>query len=297
MEAGKGGIFAQWHGRPDRTLLQDPKGNLKHWPKEEFAAMLDTMYFEKNIGFSNKSNQPNGWLVEQSAGGPIGAFHFREDYLYLIIRSDANRMSDHTIKTKPKPGKHLNILVGSDGKYGTIAFERSSDQIPINEWISFKVKIKYSKYDPNADKVITKGKVEVWMNDEKVTDWDGDVGKNDIHGPYFKFGIYKPGENGFKVDCREYKQTIDRKPTAIHSTPLNEIKAYPNPVIKGNSLHLATETKIDSLELYNINGQKVYSSSNVINNSLVVPHQLKAGLYIIKANSAKKSELTRIKVI
>lgn len=210
MEAGKGGIFAQWHGRPDRTLMKDPQGNIKHWQKEEFVAMLDTMYFEKNIGFSNKTGEPNGWWVEQSAGGPVGAFHFKEDYMYLIIRSDANRMSDPSFKVKPKPGQHLNKLVGRDGKFGTIAFERPSEQIPINEWINFKVRIKYSKYSSTADEVLKSGSVEVWMNDEKVADWKGNVGKNDIHGPYFKFGIYKPGTNGFKVDCSDYKQSIEQ---------------------------------------------------------------------------------------
>lgn len=210
MGKGKGGIFAQWHGRPDRTLVRDPRGALKHMPKEEFVLMMDTMYFEKNIGYNNQTNLPNGWLVEQSAGGPIGAFHFNEDYMYLLIRSDANRMSDPEFKVKPKPGKHLNKIIGKDGKYGTIVFEMPSSEVPINEWIDFKVKIKYSRYDPNDDKVLESGNVDVWMNGELVANWNGDVGKNDLQGPYFKFGIYKPKENGFKVDTRSFNQTIDR---------------------------------------------------------------------------------------
>ncbi|MCG8306895.1 MAG: polysaccharide lyase [Cytophagales bacterium] len=210
MEEGKGGIFAQWHGRPDRTLVKDPEGNLMHLPKEQFVGMLDTMHFNKNIGISNKTNKPNGWWVEQSAGGPIAAFHFQSDYMYLLVRSEANRMSDPTFKVKPKPGRHLNKLVGRDGKYGTIVFEKPSSEVPVNEWIDFKVKIKYTKYSTTEDKVLESGRVQVWMNDEKVADWNGDVGKNDLHGPYFKFGIYKPREKGFKVDCRGFDQKIER---------------------------------------------------------------------------------------
>lgn len=210
MEVGKGAIFAQWHGRPDRTLMKDPQGNLKHLPNDVFVSLLDSMYFEKNIGISKKTGKPNGWWVEQSAGGPIGAFHFREDYMYLMIRSEANRMSDPTFKVKPKPGQHLNKLIGRDGKFGTIVFERRSSQIPIHEWIDFKVRIKYSKYSTTEDKVLEPGSVEVWMNHEKVADWKGNIGKNDIHGPYFKFGIYKPGTKGFKVDCSDYKQSIEQ---------------------------------------------------------------------------------------
>lgn len=210
MDKGKGGIFAQWHGRPDRTLMKDPQGNLRHWGKEKFVALLDTMYFEKNIGISKKTGKPNGWLVEQSAGGPIGAFHFREDYMYLMIRSEANRMSDPTFKVKPKPGIHLNKVIGRDGKFGTIVFERPSSEIPISEWIDFKVQIKYSKYSDTKDQVLKSGGVKVWIKGEKVADYKGDVGKNDLHGPYFKFGIYKPGPAGFKVDCSDFKQTITR---------------------------------------------------------------------------------------
>ncbi|MDO5980030.1 heparin lyase I family protein [Flavivirga spongiicola] len=210
MIEGKGGIFAQWHGRPDRTLVKDPKGNLQYLPKEKFVAMLDTVYFEKNVGMSIKDNKPNGWFVDNSAGGPIAAFHFRPDYMYLMVRTEANRISNPTFKVKPKPGIHLNQLIGKDGKYGTIVFEKPSSEVPINEWIKFKVKIKYSKYSKIADEVLKSGGIQVWMNGEKVADWKGNIGKNDLHGPYFKYGIYKPGKLGFKVDCKKLIQTINR---------------------------------------------------------------------------------------
>jgi hypothetical protein len=46
------------------------------------------------------------------------------------------------------------------------------------------------------------------MNEKKVAHWKGDVGKNDEKGPYFKYGIYKPGTDGFKVDCAGFAQQV-----------------------------------------------------------------------------------------
>ena len=40
--------------------------------------------------------------------------------------------------------------------------------------------------------------------------WQGNVGKNDVLEPYFKWGIYKPGEKGFRVDHAAYRRTIER---------------------------------------------------------------------------------------
>lgn len=208
MTENGGGIFAQWHGRPDRTLVKTPNGELKKITPKEFVKLLETMYFEKNVGKDLKTKKSNGWFVDNSAGGPIAAFHFRPDYMYLIVRSEANRQSDPSFKVKPKPGKHLNQTIGRDGKTGAIAFELPSKEVPINEWIHFKAIIKYSKYSKTEDKVLESGGLQLWMNGKKVADWKGDIGKNDELGPYFKFGIYKPGKDGFKVDCNGFKQEI-----------------------------------------------------------------------------------------
>lgn len=210
MTSNSGGIFAQWHGRPDRTLVKTPEGKLKKISPKEFTKLLETMYFDNNIGKNRQTKKPNGWKVDGSAGGPIAAFHFREDYMYLIVRSEANRQSDPSFKVKPKPGKHLNKTIGRDGKTGSIAFEMRSNEVPINEWIQFKAIIKYSKYSSTEDKVIESGGLQLWMNGKKVADWKGDIGKNDELGPYFKFGIYKPGKAGFKVDCNGFKQSIKK---------------------------------------------------------------------------------------
>ncbi|QZT37611.1 polysaccharide lyase [Halosquirtibacter xylanolyticus] len=208
MGPDKGGIFAQWHGRPDRCLFKDPKGNLHRYSIDKAASIVDTVDFVKNIGYSKKTGKPNGWGIEQSAGGPIGAFHFREDYMYLIIRTDANRMSNPQFKIKPRPGTNYSDVLGRDGKFATIVYQKEASKVPINKWIDFRVDISYSKYDPISDNVIKSGGVKVWIDGKLESDWKGDVGKNDKFGPFFKFGIYKPKPKGFKVDCKSYEQII-----------------------------------------------------------------------------------------
>jgi len=77
------GIFAQWHGRPDRTLVETPDGELKVLSEKEFLKLLETMEFDGDrghIGVDLKTGNPNGWKSDGSAGGPVGAFKFQDGY-------------------------------------------------------------------------------------------------------------------------------------------------------------------------------------------------------------------------
>lgn len=209
MRTGKGGIFAQIHGRPDRTLVKTPQGKLKRLSNKDFITLLANTEFKKNIGYDRTTDKPNGWRVEQSAGGPIMALHFHDDFMYMLIRSDAHRQSDPSIKIRPKPHRDLNKRLGEKGKFATIPVAIPTEDVPINQWIDFKLRIHYSTYDPNDDKALSSGRVELWIDDEKVVNWRGYVGKNDRYGPFFKFGIYKSRIDGFKVDFRDYREQIE----------------------------------------------------------------------------------------
>lgn len=43
-------IFAQWHGMPDRTLVQTPEGEVKKLTVDEFIELDKTTIFKKNTG-------------------------------------------------------------------------------------------------------------------------------------------------------------------------------------------------------------------------------------------------------
>lgn len=204
------GIFAQWHGRPDRTLVITPKGERKILPPAEYLALRNSMKVSNkkgNIGIDPKSGKPNGWRFDGSSGGPIAAFKFQDGHMCLLVRNDPHACSDNTIRIKPKPVVRREQIKGT--KSGACIFEKPIAEVPINQWLNFKVQIKYSTYSLDRDEPLESGFVKVWIDGELVANWKGDIGKNDEKGPYFKYGIYKPGTDGFKVDCAGFTQTIE----------------------------------------------------------------------------------------
>ena len=211
MNADTRGIFAQWHGRPDRSTVMMPDGTVKVFSIDEFLALQETVTFKDTDrgreGFEGSSVEPNGMILDGAAGGPIGAFKIGEDHLYLIVRDNPDLVSKRE-QPKPKawPG---NERFENKGRTAHLVYKMPIDQVPIDEWIAFKVEIRYSDYDSSGR--ISNGHVKVWLDDRKVADWTGPVGKNDYLGPYFKFGIYKPGPDGFRVDHRNYQRTLVEK--------------------------------------------------------------------------------------
>ncbi|KDN55678.1 polysaccharide lyase [Flavobacterium seoulense] len=209
----KGGIIAQIHGRPDRTLLINPKGEMLKVSIKEMTAILDTMYFDKHIGKNIKTKKPNGWRVDAAAGGPIAEMSYRPPYLYMLVRSSAERVSDSETRTRPYPNKvPVGKVIGTDGKTGFLAFSEPTSNVPINKWIHFKMEIKYSKYSHTSDEVLEKGYIKMWMDDKVLCDIKNvDIGKNDELGPYFKYGIYKPFKDGFTVEHSGFTETIQKQ--------------------------------------------------------------------------------------
>jgi len=210
LDAASRAIFAQWHGRPDRTLVHDGAA-LRHWTIKEFVQLIRTVEFrDGGWGYDRSTGARSRYRVDGAAGGPIGAFKIGQGYMVLLARSDASRLSTSDVKLKPKPTRAIGCRMSKGHKEASLVWKLPLARVPINEWIAFKVRIRYSRYAPDADKVLSPGAVEVWMNGTKVASWRGNVGKNDALGPYFKWGIYKPGPGGFRVDHAAYRRTIQR---------------------------------------------------------------------------------------
>lgn len=207
------GIFAQWHGRPDRTLVRDEHGKLHLLAVDAYLAFLAKHDIDPDTheAIEKKTGRHTGWKVDGSAGGPIGSFKIGDGYMYLLTRDNPTFFSENTTKVKPKPGRGFPNEVHAADKSGALIFERPISKIPTNTWIHFRVRIKYSAYDPNTREPLAPGRAQVWIDGQQVADWNGHVGKNDINGPYFKFGIYKPGPDGFKVDQSGYEFRVIEK--------------------------------------------------------------------------------------
>jgi len=78
-----------------------------------------------------------------------------------LYQNGLKSLKTATFKIKPRPVKDFNKIIGHDGKFATIIFEPSCDKIPINKWIDFKIKIKYSKYSNTKNEVLKTGAIDL----------------------------------------------------------------------------------------------------------------------------------------
>jgi heparin lyase len=217
------GIFAQWHGRPDRTLVEDDK-SVRMLTLAEFEELKKSVEFkEDGWGYDRKTGRRTACRVDAAAGGPIGEFRVGFNHLYLMVRSDASRRSSPDVKLKTRPTQEVGYRAQDGAKEASLVWKIPLSDVPVNEWLDFKVRIHFSEYDPEADRVLAPGSVSLWVNGKQVADWQGNIGQNDSLGPYFKFGIYKPGPGGFKVDHAAYRSTIERtRKSADAPNPLKD---------------------------------------------------------------------------
>ena len=151
-------IFAQWHGAPDRRLVQTPEGEEKMLTTEEFIELSKTVMFKKNIGYDKiytkdkkgrevvKKGKENGWLVEQGGYPPL-AFGFSDGYFYIKANSDRKLLSDKTDRTNASAEKS-KVLVPQQSEYksSVIAHRSSFKDFPKDTWVDFEIEIQWSEY-------------------------------------------------------------------------------------------------------------------------------------------------------
>ena len=222
-------IFAQWHGMPDRTLVQTPQGEVKKLTADEFMELDKTTIFKKNMGYEKKlkldkqgnpvndkqgnpvyqAGKANGWLVEQGGYPPL-AFGFSGGWFYIKANSDRKWLTDKDDRCNPNPEKTpIMKPVTSDYKASTIAYKMPFADFPKDCWITFRIHIDWTVYGKEAETIVKPGMLDVQMDyqekgkkvkkhivdNEKIM-----IGRNDDDGYYFKFGIYRVG-NSTKPVC------------------------------------------------------------------------------------------------
>lgn len=217
-------IFAQWHGMPTRTLLQTPEGVIKQVSDEEFVTLHNQMLFKKNTGHEKvadldkngnqkkdkhgnlvyKAGKPNGYLIEQGGYPPL-AFGFSDGYFYIKANSDRRWLTDKNDRCNANTARTKVMKpVTSEYKASTIAYKMPFNSFPKDTWVTFKVKIKWTKYGREAETIVEPGKLDVTMNykngkkdvsEHIVNNEEILIGRNDDDGYYFKFGIYRVGNS------------------------------------------------------------------------------------------------------
>mgnify|MGYP000761286854 FL=1 len=224
-------IFAQWHGMPDRTLVQTPEGEVKKLTVDEFIELDKTTIFKKNTGYEKvakldkqgnpvkdkkgnpvyKAGKKNGWLVEQGGYPPL-AFGFSGGWFYIKANSDRRWLTDKDDRCNANPEKTpIMKPVTSEYKASTIAYKMPFADFPKDCWVTFRIHIDWTTYGKEAETIVKPGKLDVQMEyaDKKktvkehiVNNEEILIGRNDDDGYYFKFGIYRVGNSTVPVCYR-----------------------------------------------------------------------------------------------
>lgn len=224
-------IFAQWHGMPDRTLVQTPEGEVKKLTVDEFIELDKTTIFKKNTGYEKvakldkqgnpvkdkkgnpvyKAGKKNDWLVEQGGYPPL-AFGFSGGWFYIKANSDRRWLTDKDDRCNANPEKTPVMKpVTSEYKASTIAYKMPFADFPKDCWVTFRIHIDWTTYGKEAETIVKPGKLDVQMEyaDKKktvkehiVNNEEILIGRNDDDGYYFKFGIYRVGNSTVPVCYR-----------------------------------------------------------------------------------------------
>lgn len=221
-------IFAQWHGMPDRTLVQTPQGEVKKLTVDEFVELEKTTFFKKNAGHEKlpkldkegrpmqdkqgnpvyKAGKANGWLVEQGGYPPL-AFGFSGGWFYIKANSDRKWLTDKDDRCNASPEK-TPVMKSATSAYkaSTIAYKMPFSEFPKDCWITFRIHIDWTVYGKEAETIVRPGMLDVQMNYQEkgkkisktIVDHENIlIGRNDEDGYYFKFGIYRVGNSKMPV--------------------------------------------------------------------------------------------------
>ncbi|MFT4094615.1 MAG: heparin lyase I family protein [Niabella sp.] len=216
LSDGVNTIFAQWHGMPSRTLVEDPSGKVMQLTPGQFVALSDSVLFNKDMGHQKiitvdangrqtvKAGKKNGWKIEQGGFPPL-AFGFSDRMFYIKANSDSKWMTDKTDRTLASPAKQdIMQPVSSAYKTSTIAYKTPFSAFPKDTWVTFKVAIDWSVYGGSNNKAEKPGMLDVTMSYQKNNKQRNEhivnnhkiwIGRNDENGYYFKFGIYRVGSS------------------------------------------------------------------------------------------------------
>ncbi|MHA7941817.1 T9SS type A sorting domain-containing protein [Formosa sp. 3Alg 14/1] len=113
------------------------------------------------------------------------------------------------------------------------------------------------------------------------------------------------------VDDKEYTWSAGEDETFIYSVQLtnegetlsinknefaSNLKVFPNPASSSITISSGNGTKIDSVELYNVIGSRVLSTSNLVNSAIDVS-EMASGIYILKVIGADRTSASKRVII
>lgn len=191
-------ILTQWHGSPDPTILQDEVGCVAQVSISDIYKLCSLGSCAQGTVLDQKKNYIG---IRYNQGGyPPLAFGLRDGYFYINARSDEMLFLRKGGCSRPgRCDEHPRI-------YNQIIWRIPAENFSFDQWTKFKWEIKWSEYSTVSNNFTNGGKrmsdawIRVWMNGEKIVDWIGPCGRNDLgRVPYFKAGIYNPSGSTEKI--------------------------------------------------------------------------------------------------
>jgi len=206
LNSSSKGIISQWHGVPDRTTVMDPSGTITKYNLHDFnTQVLSKMHFKQTTGYDIGSKKPNGYMVDQGGYPPV-ALKIGEGYLYLVARADHRRVTDKSDRVNISPPRQKMKRSKAKSKEVSSPYMTPLSKLPLNTWTDVKLVITFSKWKLDGSGLETDGSIQMYLNGTQVVDWTGPLGNNDDYGPYFKYGIYKPGAKGIDVSLASFHE-------------------------------------------------------------------------------------------
>jgi len=101
---------------------------------------------------------------------------------------------------------------------------------------------------------------------------------------------WSSGEEEIRLD---YLTLINQDALSTQDFFASSLKIYPNPAKTTITIKSPDQTQIDSVELYNILGLRVLSTTNLVNDSIDVS-EMATGVYLLKVNAGTNSVTKRI---
>ncbi len=101
---------------------------------------------------------------------------------------------------------------------------------------------------------------------------------------------WSSGEEEIRLD---YLTLINQDALSTQDFFTSSLKIYPNPAKTTITIKSPDQTQIDSVELYNILGLRVLSTTNLVNDSIDVS-EMATGVYLLKVNAGTNSVTKRI---
>ena len=184
--------IAQWHGRPRRLVYKDSANSI-----QELTNPLSSITNSASLNTAKTAYDDviaNGGQFNQGGYPPLTA-SMEFNQFVVVARYDNRRYNEKSVRCNLNKATYA---VGITKKCRDTATEKVYITViyrePLTSWLN---KWKTLKLIVNWKPLGQNSQVKVYVDDTKVKDWSGLLGRNDEYGPYMKYGIYAPSRSTY----------------------------------------------------------------------------------------------------